>query len=404
MWFHDNQKLLGRMLAALWLPLCCISSFSEAAPITPPSDQVVVEKLPSRSQFSELRLIERLRRQLQLAPNDDALALELVRAYFKGAMAIGDPRLIGYAQALLNRQFSAHQRDPQWWFVAGLLKQYGHDFSGALDDFSQTLKLMPGHAEAISWIAALYMVKGEYAKALQYCQRLEGLTDPLSYSGCRNFALAGRGQLRAAYQALRADYQRYPNADPELKLWILVRLGEMAERLGAVTEAEHHYQEALRLAVNDQYLLAAYTDFLLTQQRSAEVVQLLKSWEASDVLLLRLAIAANRIKDPTATRYQGMLKNRFDEAGKRGERLHEQEEARFWLLLENDPTEALIRALHNYQERFQREPRDVEMLLLAALAAKDKTAAQPVLRWLEENQFEDARLQPLLLKFGAAGS
>ncbi len=379
--------------------LLSFNGLAGAAPFTPVTPHTVVEQLPSRSQFAELRLTERLRRQLQLAPQDDALALTLVRAYFDAAMALGDPRQLGYAQAVFVPRFVRHRQEARWWFTSGLLKQFGHDFAGAFADFEQALALEPGQVEAISWSAALHMVEGEYPNALKFCERLPAATHPLVRSGCHQFALAGMGRLRPAYENLRAALEQSPATDKGLTLWVHVRLGEMAERLGQDREAAGHYQAALQLGQTDQYLLAAYADLLLRQKQAAQVVTLLRAWEASDVLLLRLALAAAQTNDPAAARYRQMLNIRFEEAAQRGERLHEQEEARFLLLLEHAPQEALERALHNYQVLRQREPRDAEMVLLAALTANKPQAAAPVLQWLTRTGFEDARLQPLLKQF-----
>jgi hypothetical protein len=43
----------------------------------------------------------------------------------------------------------------------------------------------------------------------------------------------------------------------------------------------------------------------------------------------------------------------------------------------------------------QREPADARVLLEAALAARDKAAAEPALRWLAESRIEAPRLQAL---------
>jgi hypothetical protein len=47
----------------------------------------------------------------------------------------------------------------------------------------------------------------------------------------------------------------------------------------------------------------------------------------------------------------------------------------------------------NYQ--VQKEPRDVRILLEAALAAKSAEGAKPALDWLQTSRFEDAHLQSL---------
>ena len=71
----------------------------------------------------------------------------------------------------------------------------------------------------------------------------------------------------------------------------------------------------------------------------------------------------------------------------RGDKLHQQEEARFHLYLLGDAPGALRLAAENY--RLQREPRDARILMEAAFAAKQVAAAQPALDWLRTSGYED---------------
>lgn len=140
-------------------------------------------------------------------------------------------------------------------------------------------------------------------------------------------------------------------------------------------------------------MLAAYADFLLEQGRPAQVMALLKNWARSDTLLLRLALAARALGLPQAERHARTLGERFTDAARRGERLHLQEEARFLLELKGDARAALAAAQENY--RSQREPRDAQILIEAALAARDPAAAAPALEWLARHRFESARINEL---------
>jgi hypothetical protein len=120
-------------------------------------------------------------------------------------------------------------------------------------------------------------------------------------------------------------------------------------------------------------------------------VPLLEKWVRSDTLLLRLALAARVRKLPDAEKYVRALGERFAEAGLRGEKLHLQEEARFLLELKGDARAALAAARENY--RTQREPRDAQVLIDAALAAREADAAAPALQWLDSSGFEGARIR-----------
>jgi hypothetical protein len=153
--------------------------------------------------------------------------------------------------------------------------------------------------------------------------------------------------------------------------------------------------------VDDNFLLAAYADFLLEQGRAAEVMPLLRNWVRSDTLLLRLALAARALRLPEADKYVRILGERFAEAAQRGEKLHLQEEARFLLDLKNDARAALAAASENY--RTQREPRDAQVLIDAALAARDPAAAAPALQWLESTGFEGKRIREAAARLKAQG-
>ena len=111
------------------------------------------------------------------------------------------------------------------------------------------------------------------------------------------------------------------------------------------------------------------------------------------MLLLRLALAAKARGDAKAADYAHELQARFDAARLRGDTSHLKEEARFALAVHGDTRLALRLARENWAE--QREAADARVLLEAALAARDRAAAAPVLKWLADNNFEDVRLRPL---------
>ena len=77
---------------------------------------------------------------------------------------------------------------------------------------------------------------------------------------------------------------------------------------------------------------------------------------------------ARRRKDARAGGWAAQLRDRFAAAAQRGDRLHEQEAARFELDIEGQPAKALDLASRNYQA--QKEARDAEILMRAALAAE----------------------------------
>ena len=366
-----------------------LASQAQSAPRTPVNDATVIEKLPFRAGDSRARELNALRASARKAPSDAVIAAALAQAYFDTAQARSDPRYIGYADAVLS------PFDPQMsvdlLVIRGMLRQYRHDFDGALGDFAAALAQDPERAGAHAWRGAIYLVMAQYDKARKECAALLDLQRPVLQGGCTGLVQAYTGQLTSAYATLQKTLAlaRYD----EQRLWLLTRLGEVSAWLGHKARAERHYRDALALGRDDGYLLAAWADFLLDNKRPAEVVKLLAGWEASDPLLLRLAEAETLLRVPAAIAHVQALDDRFAAAKLRGDTSHRAEEARFHLRLRNNAVLAVQLAAANYQ--VQKEPRDLRMLLEAALAARDPDAAKPARDWLQSTGFEDALMRAL---------
>jgi tetratricopeptide (TPR) repeat protein len=384
----------------LLLTLACASAL--AAPFTPATDAEVVERLPAGATDPAVRRIDSLRKQLAARPGDSALRLEIARRYFDMAMAQGDPRYVGYASAAIAPLAQATLNDAGYWLTRGLIQQYSHDFEGALQSLAKASELDPGAAEPVAWRAAIHMVQARYPQALGECTRLVALAHPLYAQSCTAYVQASTGHLEPAYDALSKDLATAGTIAPELALWVRTRLAEMAVRLQRPDEAQKHFDEALNVGVTDQFLLGAYADFLLSQNRPAQVIALLADWERSDILLLRLAMAGRALNDRRAAGWATQLRERFAAAAQRGDRLHEQEAARFELDVEGLPAKALDLASRNYTA--QKEPRDAEILLRSALAANKPASAQPAMDWLRASSYEDPALAALAAQLVSAGA
>ncbi len=383
------------------LPVCLALALSApvaAAPRVPASDAEVVERVPARALDPRAKALQAMRNAWHANPKDAGLSAALAARYFEEAGAEGDPRYVGYAQAVLA----------PWWNEAAppvairvqraVLRQFGHEFEPALADLAAAVLIEPDNAEAWSWQAAIHMVRADYAQAARACEQLAPLTSALLATGCQGAIKGLTGQAAEAVAAMQVALKSAANASPEERLWVLTRLAEVAERRGDVATAEKAFKEGLALDVADVYLLAAYADFLLDRGRAAEVLALLKDKARADVLLLRLAIAAKTTGDKRAADWSRELAARFAAARARGDKTHEKEEARF-LLLQGDAKGALALARSNYA--VQREAADARILLEAALAAGEPAAAAPALAWLDTHRVESEVLRSLAAKLGA---
>jgi len=377
-----------------------------AAPFTPTADGQVLERLPERAADPRMRELRQWRQQLRANPLDQALAVRLARRYHEEVAAEGDPRYIGYAQAALAPWWDLPAPPTELRVVRAVLRQFSHQFDPAVADLQAAVQAEPENGEAWSWLTAIAMVQARYADARDGCRHMQPLASALIGAACRATVDAATGQAGAAAALLRdalrsatAAGAAEPASAAE-QLWALTRLAEIEERRGDNPAAEAAFKQALALNITDGYLLAAYSDFLLDRQRPAEVLALLKGKERSDLLLLRLALAAKASHAPEAQRWTDDLGARFDAARLRGDTVHQKEEARYALALRGDAARALPLAVANFA--VQREPADARTLLEAALAAKQAAAAAPALRWLADSGIESVVLRRLAAQIKAA--
>ncbi len=381
------------------LLLYCASALP--APYTPANDATVLERLPFKANDPASRELRQLRDELSADPRNLDKAVALSQRYFQLAMAEGDPRFIGYAQAALAPWWELAEPPVPALVMRASLRQYNHDFIKALSDLEQATRREPRNGPAWSLLAAVHMVQADYSAARKDCANLHGLASELIVLACSATVGSLSGPAQQAYGELRKAYASSPDASPAARLWVTTRLAEMADRLGLVREADAWFKAALQLDIADAYLQAVYAEFLLDEQRYREVMTLLKGKERSDVLLVRLALAEKALGAPQAKQHEQAIRARFDAARLRGDKLHIQDEARFHLYFLNDTQEALRLARENWLS--QHEPSDARMLLEAALAAKDAAAAKPALEWLAQSHIEDRHLQRLALQIGQMG-
>jgi tetratricopeptide (TPR) repeat protein len=380
-----------RLAASLCLVL--IAQLGMAAPYVPRADSEVLERLPVKPNDPAMREIKELRAALARDPQDLERAIRLARRYFGQALAQGDPRYVGYAQAALKPWWDLPEPPTRVLVMRATLVQYRHDFAGALADLARALERDPSDARAWSLRAVIHLVQAEYAESRRDCAGLAPLVEPLIASGCVAFIDGLTGRARESLDTLSRELARTNDASPGQKMWVLIRLAEMAWRLNDAKLAEQYFKRALALDITDGFLLAAYADFLLDYGRAPEVIALLKEWTLADPLLLRLALAEDAINAKAARDHQATLAARYAAARLRGDTTHEQEESRFTLQILKQPDEALRLAQSNW--RVQREPRDARVLLEAAVALRRPEAAQPVLDWMAKTHIEDWYLRRL---------
>ncbi|MDQ4624879.1 tetratricopeptide repeat protein [Janthinobacterium lividum] len=380
--------------------LCaCLPMLAWAAPYTPKDGSAVVEQLPRRADATQLAL-RGLRQQLNDTPRDLALATSLAQRYIALARSETDPRYLGYAQAALAPWWRQAAPPVPVRLLRATILQSTHQFGPALQDLEAVIAQQPQNAQAWLTRATVLTVQGDYTQATASCARLSALTTQLVTVTCLANIASVTGRAASSEHLLELTLQRSAGAAPELDSWALTLLAEMATRRGESTLAEARYTRALAQQPRDSYLLGAYADFLLDRQRPQEVARLLKEQQRIDALLLRYALALQSLPGQQ-TAFQAAkaeLAARFNAAMQRGDTVHQREQARFALFLQQDVPAALQLAQKNWA--IQKEVPDMRILLEAALAARNYAAAQPVLAWIAAHGVEDVALQRLVRQLG----
>ncbi|MGR9035230.1 MAG: hypothetical protein ACU83O_01375 [Gammaproteobacteria bacterium] len=391
--FKQETQLNGRRLQiAIFLAAYAFNSLLLAAPYLPEDDSQVIERLPlaANSVHRDLRAI---RLEHNTNPRQAEVAFKLARRYIDLGKSESDPRYYGYAQGLLTPWWRQTDPPAEALLLRALILQNRHEFDGALQDLDRLLKRQSENAEAWLARAVILQVQARYLEAQQSCGALINFDDTLTAATCLSQVASLMGHGLKSYTFLTETLKDAPARTSEQHQWSLTVLAEMAARLGKNDEAGRYFSEAAAIRKPDAYLLSAYADFLLDQNRPGETVTLLSDKTHIDSLFLRFALAKQQLGASDLPKISSELKARFEAGRLRNESLHQGDEARFALYFLNQPETALKLAKANWQ--LQKEPKDARILLEAAIAAKDPTAAKPVLDLLAETHMEHRLLTEL---------
>jgi uncharacterized protein (TIGR02996 family) len=362
------------------------------SPARPTGDDLVLARVPPAAHDPRARELRALERR---ATGDLASAVRLARLELAEARRTGDPRPLGYAEAALGPWWTAATAPAPVLLLRATIRQARHDFAGALADLDRLILLAPGDPQAWLTRAVVLTVRGRYGEARASCDRLRALASPLVVRACQApiDGLTGRtGPARRSLdEALAA-------ATPDERLWATSLRGELSLWRGDLAGAEAALVQVVRGDPDDRYTRALYADLLLDGGRPAEAAALVAGREQDDGLLLRRVLAETALGGGQAATLAAMLRERFAGNIRRGDAIHQREQARFALAVDRDPPRALALARAGWS--LQHEPWDARLLMEAALAAGRPAEAAPVLAWLRDSGFEDPRLRRLAAALG----
>jgi len=375
---HRIRRCVG--VGALALAL---AGQAAATPFVPASDGEVLASLPAGARHADPAIRADARARIDIA-------LPLAQFYIREARASGDLRFLGYADAVLAPWVDGAQPVAAALVLQATLQQSRHEFARSLATLDRALALVPDDPQAWLTRATVLRVQGRYGDADEACTQFARRSEERMALICHQGVAGLIGHLAAAYAALAA-VNTGGMTDAE-RAWREAELGDMAVRLGRETEAGQWYRSALLHDPQDLYVRAALADLLLGQHRDRDVLALLAGRDSIEPLLLRVAIAQKALHDPAFAHSRELLRAAFAAEAARGEPVHQREQARFLIEVEDDPAAALQAALANWN--LQREPADVLVLVEAATAAGSAAAAQPALAFVRRRGLQDIRLAP----------
>ncbi len=372
-----------------------------ADPYIPPKESTVLTTLrapddPLNQELKNLAINQKK------SPENLELAVKLSESYLQASRITGDPRYAGYAEKTLEPWLSRKSPPEVTRVISANLKQFRHDFKGAIKDLDQIIRNNPRNVQARITRSNIYRVQGKYNAAIKDCLSLALISDPLAVAICQTSITSLNGKIQWSYDNLEKLLNRRGKAAPvNLKTWAHITLAEMSVRMGEMQQAEQHFQMAkTNSKTPDIYLRSAHIDLLLEQNKAREVYDLIKEKNLSDPILLRKALAAKKLNNSEHAALSQIIKSRFMDSTARGDSGHLREEARFELHLNNKPERALELAIENW--KVQREPWDTRLVLEAALAAKKYNKANPVITWVKKTKLEDTKIQKLVMQITEA--
>lgn len=368
-------------------------------PYVPSSDSEVLETLQI-DLFAEPGELVKLRERLARAPQNPEVVASVAARYVQLGAQASDPRYFGYARAALGGWWGSAEAPADMLRLRAKIKEKNHEYQNALADLRLLLERYPEDAQG--WIEAsnIHRVTGDYEAARHASDELSRFAGPFATALARIPLMAVSGQAEEAYLELQRLLPEAERDYPGTIRWFQAMRAEVALALGKTAEAEEQLRASLGSSPDDVYLLRAYGDLLIDQRRYAEALALTKERTTDDGLLLCAAIAAvGGGQKADAEALEKALAERFDEVRQRGDEPLGRFEARFALVVQNDPGRALRLALKNWEA--QRETQDSRLVLEAALAADAPQEAAPVVAFLERHGTQHVRLEALMQELAA---
>jgi len=390
-----SARTLLRLAALAWTT---VAAATPAATV-PARDAIVERQLLPASVKASLRELS----ATAGAPKDSAHRLAEARRLIVAGRVSGDPRLLGYAEAMLAPwppQAAATPADAL--ILHATIRQSRHEFDAARLLLDRVLAIDPANAQALLTRATIAQVQGNFKAARRDCAALHE-TAPAAAAVCTASVDAATGDDAAALNRLSAVAARAP----ELRGWALAIAGDIRLQRAEYAAAATLFRLSLAEG-EDLQTRVALADALLAQGDHMAALAALAEAPDVDAVLLRRWLAlragagasgavagvqAGARAGAQAAELRQTLAARFAAARTRGDLPHGREETLF-ALAEGRHGDALAAARDNW--RAQREATDLFLLARAAQAAGNQEVLAEAARWQQQSGLADARLRVVL--------
>ena len=362
-------------------PLSALSASAVPAVADQPArEEVVATQLLSPAIKASLRQLGGARDSGQLTA---ASRLDAAKRMIEGGRINGDPRMLGYAEALLEPWRDKDSAPPEALVLRATIEQARHHFARARALLDHVLLRDATHPQALLTRATVATVTGDYDRARRDCLALRLLAaDAGAICGAGVDALTG-AELRAL-QTLQIATERTQGA---MRAWAIASHAQVLEQRGEADAAMKAYRASLAIE-DDMVTRVALANLLFSQRRYRDAQQVLALAPAVDAVLLLRWQTGRALREPVED-LRVQLLDRFAQAASRGELVHTREAAQF-ALEDGRIDDALRLARDNWA--VQREPADLLILTRAAHAANDSAMKIEAARWVRRTRLHDVRL------------
>lgn len=362
------------------------------------TDDEVIAHVPS-SKDLETTLLKSMQRYMRRHPDDLGTAIDLAGRYILKGKRESDTRYLGYAAALLKKWLDMENTPTEVTLLDAEIKQYNHDFSGALKSLSKISSATQHYPTAALMAANIHQIQGRFKAASAACEALGTRMSHISEI-CALSLASLTGNLEVARNNLR-ELVTANSYQPEIATWALGKLVDMSVRSGRVQEAFYYAGFMDERLAKAAFHRAQFADVLFLVNRPKDVLELISEEDQSDALIIRRLRAKKSLNQEWRSEQSERLERMFSVLSKRGKNPHAREAAYYYLYLAELPQKALAAALENWSE--QKEPIDTRLLLEAAKQSNNLDAADHVVAWIIENRYQDVTLAEFLMPKATVG-